>query len=110
MVSDGAVRSTLARVTALIVAVLLAVSGLTLVSPAVAADTAGSATHPSSMDAPLGPVVAGVLKAAPCVSAAPVSATSRVVVAFAIMAERLPASRSARPAGALRPAPAILRI
>ena len=110
MVSHGVVRGAIARVTALMAATLIAVSGLTPVLPVAAAEPAGSAAHESSMDAPEGPVASAVLSAAPSVLAAPLSATPRVDIAFAAMAERLAPRSSVRLSGALRPAPAILRV
>jgi hypothetical protein len=110
MVSHGAVPGAIARLAALTVATLLAVSGLAPIATIAAAEPASFSEPGSSMAAPEGPQASAVLSAAPSIPAAPLSATSRVVVAFAVTAARLPARSSVRLAGAMRPAPAILRV
>jgi len=94
----------------LTVALLIAVSGLTPVLPVATAEPVHATAHESSMDAPEGPTASAVLSAAPSIPAAPFSATSRVVLAIAAMTGRLSSRSSVRLAGALRPAPAILRL
>ena len=110
MVSHWVVRGAIARVTALTLVTLLVVSGPIPVLPVAAAEPASSPAHESSMDAPEGPVASAVLSAAPSIPAAPLSVTSRVDVAFAAMAVRLPVRSSVRVAVVLRPAPSILRV
>jgi len=110
MSSHGIVRALMDRLAATMLVALLAGPSVAPCRPGLADECFASSAQDTGMNAPAGPTASAALSDAPAASAAPLSATARVVVAFYPHACGRPTDRARRPAMAVKSPPTILRI